>query len=64
MVRKNGPGRATYDLLKLSAKGGFCPLCGQRNVSTLDHYLPKESYPDLSILPINLVRACSDCNYT
>lgn len=62
MVRKGGPGRATYDLLKLSATGGTCPLCGQRNVSTLDHYLPKESYADFAILPLNLVPTCSDCN--
>lgn len=62
MVRKGGPGRATYDLLKLSATGGICPLCGQRNVSTLDHYLPKEAYADLAILPLNLIPACSDCN--
>jgi hypothetical protein len=62
MVRKGGPGRATYDLLKLSATGGICPLCGQRNVSTLDHYLPQESYADFAILPLNLVPTCSDCN--
>lgn len=62
MVRKGGPGRATYDLLRLSAAGGICPLCGHGNVSTLDHYLPKESYADFTILPSNLVPACSDCN--
>lgn len=63
MVRKTGPGRSVYDVLMLAAKGGLCPLCGERNVSSLDHYLPKESYPDLAILPLNLVPACSDCNY-
>jgi len=62
MVRKGGPGRATYDLLKLNAKGGICPLCGHRNISTLDHYLPKESYADFAILPLNLIPTCSDCN--
>ena len=63
MVRKNGPGRASYDLLRLGASRGICPLCGQRAVRTLDHYLPKESYPDLAMLPLNLVPACSDCNF-
>jgi hypothetical protein len=62
MSRKGGPGRATYDLLKLSARGGICPLCGHRSVSTLDHYLPKESYADFAILPSNLIPSCSDCN--
>lgn len=63
MVRRNSPGRATYDSIKLSAKGGICPLCGERDVSTVDHYLPKESYPDFAILPLNLVPACSQCNF-
>jgi hypothetical protein len=32
-------------------------------VSTLDHYLPKSRFPALSVAPINLVPACSDCNH-
>lgn len=63
MARKGRPGRATYDVLRMGAKSGICPLCVQRPVATLDHYLPKESYPDLAILPINLVPACHSCNF-
>jgi hypothetical protein len=62
MVKKNGPGRAIYDKLMSSPRHGQCPLCGQRMVSTLDHYLPKAYYPALVVTPINLIPSCSDCN--
>ncbi|MOA05803.1 HNH endonuclease [compost metagenome] len=41
----------------------ICPLCGQRDVSTLDHYLPKAKNPSLAVTPINLVPACKECNH-
>jgi hypothetical protein len=63
MVRKNSPGRPTYDALKHAAPYGICPLCGQRPVSSLDHYLPKDRFPKLSVTPINLVPSCMDCNH-
>jgi 5-methylcytosine-specific restriction endonuclease McrA len=40
----------------------LCPYCGHREVETLDHFLPKAFYPRLSVVPINLVPACYDCN--
>lgn len=58
----NIAGRAYYDKLILTAKNGLCPLCSHRDVSTLDHYLPKTLYPRLAVVPINLVPACRDCN--
>ncbi len=58
----NPLGRIHYDKLLLSAPNGLCPLCGHRDVSTLDHYLPKSKYPRLSVVPINLVPSCKDCN--
>lgn len=40
----------------------LCPMCGEGGTpNTLDHYLPKQSYPDYSILPLNLVPACDIC---
>lgn len=39
-----------------------CPFCGISESSTLDHYLPKEQYPELSIFPKNLVPSCAVCN--
>lgn len=39
-----------------------CPFCGISESSTLDHYLPKEQYPEFSIFPNNLVPSCAVCN--
>lgn len=56
------PGRSIYDELYLSANDQ-CPFCGgigrPRN---LDHFLPKAFFPQFSILPVNLVPSCRDCN--
>jgi hypothetical protein len=60
MAREGAPGRPVYDALKLAAKR--CPLCGHREVSTLDHHLPKTAFPLLCVAPANLIPACSDCN--
>lgn len=62
MAAKRGPGRAIYDQIKLLPLGDRCPFCGQRNVSTLDHILPKAHYPVLAVTPLNLVAACAECN--
>ena len=62
LSRKGQPGRIHYDSLRGSAPRGICPLCAQRVVSTLDHYLPKASHPAFAITPANLVPACADCN--
>ncbi len=39
-----------------------CLLCSAARASTLDHYLPKEAYPEFAVFPLNLVPACPDCN--
>ena len=39
-----------------------CPLCSQRDVATLDHYLPRATYPEFSVFPRNLVPCCWMCN--
>lgn len=62
MVDPNKTARKIYDELKLGAPLNICPFCGFGHVWTLDHYLPKAKYPFLSVLPINLVPSCSDCN--
>jgi 5-methylcytosine-specific restriction endonuclease McrA len=63
MVPKGSPGRSIYDKLLLLPPNDICPYCGQRQVSTLDHYLPKNHYSHLSILPFNLIACCKDCNF-
>lgn len=62
MVNKTGPGRPIYDQLRLLPEGNRCPYCDHRNVSTLDHVLPKEDYPVFAVTPDNLVGACAECN--
>ena len=62
MVPAKKAARAYYDQLQMSAPLHICPFCGFGHVSTLDHYLPKAKFPLLSILPINLVPSCADCN--
>lgn len=56
------PGREIYEALMLHADEQ-CPFCGgigrPRN---LDHYLPKAHFPQFSIIPINLIPACQECN--
>lgn len=39
-----------------------CPLCGSGHPGTVDHYLPKQNFPEFSILPCNLLPACPHCN--
>lgn len=62
MVPAKKPARTYYDKLKMSAPFSICPYCGFGHVTTLDHYLAKANYPWFSILPINLVPSCADCN--
>ncbi len=56
------PGRHIYNRLLASANEK-CPFCGgigrPRN---LDHFLPKAHFPQFSILPLNLIPSCRDCN--
>ncbi|MDO7453446.1 hypothetical protein Q5X70_02700 [Acinetobacter baumannii] len=40
----------------------FCPFCGEEVIpSTLDHYLPKEKFPEYSICLVNLIPMCTKC---
>jgi len=48
------------ELLRRSKK---CCLCGHAPSGQLDHYLPKTLFPEFSILTINLIPVCADCNY-
>ncbi len=61
-VLVRGKGRPIYDRLKSAAKFRRCPLCGARDVKTLDHYLSQSEFPELAVFPANLVPSCSDCN--
>lgn len=39
-----------------------CPFCGIGEPTTLDHYLPKEEFPEFSVLSKNLIPVCGVCN--
>jgi hypothetical protein len=61
MVQKK-PARDMYDDIMVLANG-HCPFCGGiGRPKTLDHYLPKAKYPQFSVLPLNLIPSCKDCN--
>lgn len=55
-----GCARKYYNLLRSASS--TCPLCSIGTVTVLDHHLPKSKYPDLAIVPSNLVPACDFCN--
>jgi hypothetical protein len=39
-----------------------CAYCGLNTPNTFDHYLPKSKFPEFSVLSLNLIPCCSDCN--
>jgi 5-methylcytosine-specific restriction endonuclease McrA len=40
----------------------YCPACGEDGTpNTLDHYLPKEKYPEFAVSPANLFPMCDIC---
>lgn len=63
LVARSSPGRKYYDMILSAPRGGLCPICGERLVRTLDHYLPKMIYFTLVVTPYNLVPVCRDCNF-
>ncbi|WP_036985564.1 HNH endonuclease [Pseudomonas chlororaphis] len=62
LLQKGKAARKYYDRLIVSAPLGKCPLCGFGQATTLDHFLSKSRYPTFSVLPNNLIPACTDCN--
>ncbi|WP_421359699.1 HNH endonuclease [Agrobacterium rosae] len=56
--------RQIYADLRSAPENDICPLCSQRTVSQLDHYLPQSAHPTLTVTPMNLVPACAECNKT
>lgn len=58
---KSKPGCLKYiDAIK-GVSPDVCPMCGSLSSPTIDHVLPKKTYPEFSFLSKNLVPACS-CN--
>jgi hypothetical protein len=61
-ARVGSPSRSLYDAIRFAPAYGICPLCGQRIVASVDHYLPQSLFPVFNLTPANLIPACSDCN--
>jgi hypothetical protein len=62
LLGKDKPARDYYDALLISS-GERCPFCGDiGHTKNLDHFLPKAYFPEFSIMPLNLVPSCRDCN--
>lgn len=62
MVDTEQPGRDIYNKLLSHTPHSMCPICSQRKVSSIDHYLPKSLFPSLAVAPVNLIPACDPCN--
>lgn len=59
----NAPkGRLEFiDHFRRKLSPNICPMCGGPGNGTLDHYLPKDLYPEFSFYSKNLIPACN-CN--
>lgn len=57
-----GAAREVYNRVRNLSPHNKCPLCGVGNVAHCDHHLPQSKYPNLAVLPSNLVPACHFCN--
>jgi len=62
LARGGSHARNFYDQIKGAVPNNICPYCGFGVIETLDHFLPKAHYSSLSVLPLNLIPACRDCN--
>lgn len=65
LVAKKAIGRDIYMRIKNLCVDKYenrCPSCAKRPVSTLDHFLPKTIFTQLSISPLNLIPNCYECN--
>jgi hypothetical protein len=54
--------RYIYDMIKKLPANDICPICGQRTVGTIDHYLAQSLHAALVVTPANLLPSCGDCN--
>ncbi len=44
------------------ACAGICPFCSIGKLEEVDHYIPKEHYPEFTLYPLNLIPICNQCN--
>ncbi|MEZ0018229.1 HNH endonuclease [Sinorhizobium fredii] len=61
LASQQGIERRTYEAIKTLT--GDCPYCGFGEVWEVDHYLSQHGFPELNVLPRNLVPICHPCNH-
>jgi hypothetical protein len=49
-------------MAQIKQEPNLCPYCLLRQPKSLDHFLPKDFYPEFSVLGWNLVWVCDPCN--
>jgi 5-methylcytosine-specific restriction endonuclease McrA len=56
--------RKSGEIDRMRRKEGLlsCPMCGSPVTGSLDHYLPRNAFPEFSIMCANLIPACTHCN--
>lgn len=61
---ENRPKAANLEWIDLIYYNGLesCPFCGGDGARTIEHYLPKTSYPEFSVYSVNLMPSCGSCN--
>lgn len=47
---------------QIKQEPSLCPYCLMRQPTSFDHFLPKDFFPEFSVLGWNLVWACDPCN--
>lgn len=55
-------GALVADGALILSRSRICCLCGLRATSELDHYLPKQLFPEFAVYTLNLVPVCGVCN--
>lgn len=61
----NTPTQSMKDLrrrLEQLVAGRACPYCGFGEITELDHYFPKVTFPELAVCAYNLIPCCHRCN--
>lgn len=54
--------KAINTILSFNETLTICNYCGFAPADTIDHYLPKEDFPEFSVFAINLIPCCNKCN--
>jgi hypothetical protein len=50
------------NVLNQTIRSARCAMCGVGEATTLDHYLPKDDFPEFSVYSNNLTPSCAACN--